>query len=62
VTDPDPNPFADGSTVIKCYGNAKPTDVHLASTIRCVDDEIINLLKRRERARASARRKSKRYV
>ena len=36
---------------IKCYGNAEPTDVHLASTIRCVDDEIINLLRRRERRR-----------
>ncbi len=34
--------------VIICYGNAKPTDVHLASTVHCVDDEIIKWLKRRE--------------
>jgi hypothetical protein len=30
----DPNPFADGCTVITCYGNAKPADRHLASTIQ----------------------------
>src|SRR5713226_556897 len=30
-------------------GNAKPEDVHLASTIHCVDDEIIKWLQRRER-------------
>jgi len=29
--------------------NAKPEDVHLASTIHCVDDEIIKWLPRRER-------------
>jgi hypothetical protein len=40
--------FADG-TAIACYGNAKPTDTQLASTIHCVDDEIIGWLKRRER-------------
>jgi hypothetical protein len=34
MTDPDPSPlFADGCTVIACYGNARPEDVHLASTI-----------------------------
>jgi hypothetical protein len=31
MTDPDPNPFTDGCTIIACYGNAKPGDVHLAS-------------------------------
>jgi hypothetical protein len=39
MTDRD-NPFADGCTVIRCYGNAKPADKHLASTIHCVDEEI----------------------
>ena len=35
MTDPDPSPlFADGCTVIACYGDAKPTDTHLASTIQ----------------------------
>jgi hypothetical protein len=51
MADPDSNPFADGCTAITCYGNAKPGDKHLASTIRCVDDEIIGWLKRRERRR-----------
>jgi hypothetical protein len=32
MTDPDPNPFAD-CDYIRCYGNAKPEDEHLASTI-----------------------------
>jgi hypothetical protein len=31
------------------YGGAKPTDLHLASTIHCVDGEIHQWLKRRER-------------
>jgi hypothetical protein len=61
MTDPDPSPlFADGCSVI-CGGGAKPTDEHLASIIHCVDEEIIEFLKRRER-RVIARRKSKRYV
>jgi hypothetical protein len=34
--------------VIVCYGGAKLTDKHLASTVHCVDDEIIEWLKRRE--------------
>ncbi|MGB8325157.1 MAG: hypothetical protein WCE52_19530 [Candidatus Acidiferrum sp.] len=50
MTDPDPSPlFADGCTII-VYGNAKPTDTHLASTIHRVDDEIIGWLKRRDDA------------
>jgi hypothetical protein len=44
----DPNPFADGCTVIIAYGAAKLADKHLASTIRCIDDEIIEWLKVRE--------------
>jgi hypothetical protein len=59
MTDPDPNPlFADGCTMI-CGGGAKPEDVHLASTIHCVDQEIIEWLKHRERrskAKAALRR------
>ena len=43
-------PFAD-CDVIVCYGGAKPTDSHLASTVHCVDDEIIEWLRRRERRR-----------
>ena len=50
MTTPDPNPFAD-CDVIVCYGNAKLTDKHLASTVHCVDDEIIGWLKRREQRR-----------
>jgi len=50
MTDPDPNPFAD-CDVIVCYGGAKPTDQQLASTIHCIDDEIIEWLKRREERR-----------
>jgi hypothetical protein len=43
MSDPDPNPFADGATIIKCYGAATVYDKHLASTIHCVDDEIIGV-------------------
>ena len=31
----------DALEIIVCYGGAKPTDKHLASTVHCVDDEII---------------------
>jgi hypothetical protein len=34
--------------VIVCYGGAKPTDTHLISTIRAVDEEIFKFLGRRE--------------
>ena len=50
MTTPEPNPFAD-CDVIVCYGNAKLTENHLASTVHCVDDEIIGSLKRREQRR-----------
>jgi hypothetical protein len=43
MSDPD-----DGETVI-CYGAAKPCDVHLASRIVAVDDEILKILDGRER-------------
>jgi hypothetical protein len=46
----DPDPFADDTTLIVCYGNAKPEHEHLASTIHCIDDEIIAWLQRRERS------------
>ena len=35
--------------VIFCYGNAKPTDTLLASTVHCIDDEIVGWLERRDR-------------
>jgi hypothetical protein len=41
----------DGTTIIFCGGGAKPGDTHLASTIHCVDDEIIEWVERRERRR-----------
>ncbi len=41
ISDPDPDPFAECDCIV-CYGNA-----HLASTIHCVDDEIIPWLKHR---------------
>ena len=47
MTDPDPGPFAN-CHVIVCYGGAGLFDKHLASTIHCVDDEIIGWLQRRE--------------
>ena len=40
--------FDEGEVVI-CYGAAKPCDVHLASRIVAVDDEILKILDRRER-------------
>ena len=48
MTDRD-NPFADGCTVIRCYGAAKPADTYLVSRIVCIDAEIIEWLGRRER-------------
>jgi hypothetical protein len=45
MSDPD-----DGEIII-CYGGAKPTDMHLASTVHCFDDAIIEWLERRERRR-----------
>jgi hypothetical protein len=35
--------------IIICYGNAKPEDTHLASTIHCINAEIFKWLERRER-------------
>jgi hypothetical protein len=43
--------LANDGTTIGLYGNAKPTDRHLASTIHTVDGEIFEWLKRRERRR-----------
>jgi hypothetical protein len=38
--------------VIVCGGNAKPTDLHLLSTVCAVDEEIFEFLERRERRRS----------
>src|ERR1700691_3011239 len=51
VTAPDPNPFVDCGVII-FQGGATRFDRQLASTIHCVDDEIIKCLKRRERGAA----------
>ncbi len=40
--------YAADCHVIVCYDAAKRTDKHLAATVHCVDDEIIEWLKRRE--------------
>src|ERR1700677_594883 len=48
VTAPDPNPFVD---VVVFQGGATLFNRQLASTIHCVNDEIIKCLKRRERRR-----------
>ena len=37
----------DGTTIIHCGGGARPQDTHLASTVHCTDDGIIEWLKRR---------------
>ena len=42
----DPDPFADCDLIV-CFGGATVTD-RLASTIHCVDDEIIGWLELRE--------------
>ncbi len=44
----------DDCDVIVCYGGAKATDKHVASTVHCVDDEIIEWLKRLSNAGAIA--------
>ena len=41
-------PACADADIVFCGGAAKPTDTHLASTVRCIDDEIIGWLKRRE--------------
>ena len=46
MTAPDPNPFADCDVIVAMLFDRK-----LASTIHCVDDEIIKCLKRCERRR-----------
>ncbi len=54
VTDPDPRPFASCQIICQIivrYGGAGLFDKHLASTIHCVDDEIIGPLQRREQRR-----------
>jgi hypothetical protein len=43
--------YAADCDVIVCYGGATIYDKHLASTVHCVDDEIIKWLKRRGQRR-----------
>jgi hypothetical protein len=51
--------YAADCDFIVCYGGAKLDDKHLASTIHCIDGEVIEWLKRRERRiPQSARSKS----
>lgn len=47
----DPDDHFDEVEIIFCYGGARPCDTHLASTIHCIDDEIIDWLERHERRR-----------
>jgi hypothetical protein len=44
--------------IIICGGNAKPEDTHLASIVRCVDEEVFDFLKRREQRKRHACRSS----
>ena len=46
MTGPD-----DEGEIVICYGGAQPTDIHLISVIHAVDEEIFEVLKRRERRR-----------
>jgi hypothetical protein len=48
---------ADNVTLTVCGGNAGPDDVHLASVIHCIDDEIVEWLKLRERRLAISHRR-----
>ena len=41
-------PACSTTSFVNCGGNAKPTDLHLLSTVHCVDEEIFDFLKRRE--------------
>jgi len=43
MTDPEPGPFANRHVIVWC-GGARLFDKHLASTIHCVDDEIMGWL------------------
>jgi hypothetical protein len=46
MTDRDDDDF------VLCGGGARPTDVHLASVVHCVNEEIVEWLKRRGTHRA----------
>ena len=48
---------ADCDTVI-CGGGAKPTDLHLASKVVAIDEEIIEWLERREKRKTPPKRGS----
>jgi hypothetical protein len=48
---------------VVCGGGAKPGDTHLLSTVHCIDDEVIEWLKRREeRTRRQRGRVVKSYL
>jgi hypothetical protein len=42
---------ANQGTVVRAYGGASVTDVHLMSTAYCLNEEIIRWLERREKRR-----------
>jgi hypothetical protein len=49
------NSFEDCATIIVCGGAAKPSDTHLLSIVRAVDDEVLKFIKRREARRQQRR-------
>jgi hypothetical protein len=46
-----------GTEIIICGGNAQPTDTNLLSTVHCIDEEIFEFLKRRERRKRTCHSK-----
>jgi hypothetical protein len=41
----------DEDYLVIAYGGAQPDDIHLAANVHCIDGEIVEWLKRRERRR-----------
>jgi hypothetical protein len=58
----DPDPFADGSTIIVCYGGATFEDIHTASTIHCIDGEIFEWLDLREARREKRKQRQRSHA
>jgi hypothetical protein len=48
MIDPEPGPVANFDVIV-CYNETGRFQKHLASTIHCIDDEIIGWLRRREK-------------
>jgi hypothetical protein len=46
----------DAVAVVTCGDDAKPTDLHFASWVHCVDGEIVQWLRAARAAQAAARR------